>query len=104
MQFRRQRKRKKSRDFDCCIVDAIFDNSCFVAGASYGRRAPEVRDLRRYRDRVLRSSPQGRVFIKAYYRYGPYGARVIKGRPRLQRAARVALRPAVRHARRKLDE
>ena len=101
--IKRRKKKRRSADLDCCLVDAL-DPGCFVATASYGRFHRDVRTLRRYRDRRLRRTPQGRLFIKAYYRYGRYGARMIYDKPRAKAAVRFALRPAVRHARRKLDE
>jgi hypothetical protein len=98
---RRRRKRHGGSD-SCCIVDEVFDVGCFVATAAHGdATAPEVRVLRRYRDEVLRRSLAGRLFVRAYYGLGPYGARLIRGRPRAKAAVRFALRPAVRHARRK---
>lgn len=101
---RKKRKRRKGHGHGdcCCIVDEVFDVGCFVATAAHeDATAPEVRVLRRYRDEVLRRSVAGRLFVRAYYGLGPYGARMIRGRPRAKAAVRLALRPAVRHARKK---
>jgi len=102
---RRKRRKRHSGSSDCCcIVDEVFDGPCFVATAAHeDATAPEVRDLRAYRDQVLRQSAPGRLFVRAYYGFGPYGARALRGHPRAKAAVRVALRPAVRHARKKLQ-
>ena len=45
---------------------------CFVATAVYGDYDhPQVRKLRRFRDNTLQNFVLGRMFIKAYYRFGP---------------------------------
>jgi hypothetical protein len=99
---RKRKKRKKSRDGDCCLLDAIFDG-CFVATAAYESPVAEpVRTLRRYRDRRLARTPQGRLFIRLYYRYGPYGAAVVNRFPALKPIARFVLRPVVAYARRRV--
>ena len=41
----------------------------------------------------------GRVFTKAYYRYGRYGARFLRRFPVFKPVVRVALRPLVAYAR-----
>ena len=99
-----KRKKKRKRDRDCCLIDEIFDNTCFVATAAYGDNpvAEPVRTLRRYRDKRLARTVQGRLFIRAYYRYGPYGAAVVRRYPRLKPAVRFALRPIVAYARKRV--
>jgi len=87
----------------CCIVEEVFDGPCFVATAAHDSpAAPEVVVLRRYRDEVLAGGPAGRAFTAAYYRVGPYGARMLHGRPVAKAATRAALRPAVVYARRRV--
>lgn len=100
------RKKRKKRwheraDSDCCcIVGEVFDGPCFVATAAHGDAAAEpVRTLRAYRDQRLARSYPGRVFTKAYYRYGRYGARFLRTFPAFKPLVRVALRPLVAYAR-----
>lgn len=70
-------------------------SGCFIATAAYGPAAPEVARLRRFRDRVLRRSRGGRVFVRIYYRASPPLAAVL-GRSAVGRAvARFLLRPLV---------
>ena len=97
-----KRKKKRKRDRDCCLVDELFD--CFIATAAYDDNpvAEPVRTLRRYRDKRLTRTLQGRLFIRAYYRFGPYGAAVLRRYPRLKPAARVALKPIVAYARKRV--
>ena len=54
-------------------------SDCFVAGAVYQSDIhPQVLFLRNFRDTILRKYFFGRLFIKFYYLFGPYGALVIK--------------------------
>lgn len=54
-------------------------DGCFIATAVYGSyNAPEVLELRAFRDIFLRQHYIGRKFIKIYYRYSPYLAERIK--------------------------
>ena len=100
-------RRKKRRWHDrvdgdcCCIVGEVFDGPCFVATAAHdGDAAAEpVRTLRAYRDQRLARTYPGRVFTKVYYRYGRYGARVLRRVPVLKPVVRVALMPLVAYAR-----
>ena len=100
---RRRRRKRRGPDADdcCCIVGEVFDGPCFVATAAHhGNAAAEpVRTLRRYRDRRLARNPAGRAFIRAYYRYGRYGARFLRRYPVLKPVVRVALKPLVAYAR-----
>lgn len=53
-------------------------SACFVATAVYGSYdAPEVEELRRFRDDVLRQTSLGRTFIQHYYEHGPYCAKFV---------------------------
>lgn len=72
-------------------------SGCFVATACYGDPdAPEVRLLRRYRDRRLARSSFGRMAIRLYYAVSPSIAVWLAARP-LPRAwvRRLLLRPLV---------
>jgi hypothetical protein len=65
---------------------------CFVATVAFGnQRAPEVRDLRRFRDLVLARSAAGRAAIALYWRVGPVLARFLERKPRICRVVRVAV-------------
>jgi hypothetical protein len=97
-----KKKRKKKRDRGCCLLEEIFDASCFVATAAYESPTAEpVRTLRRYRDQRLARTLPGRIFIRVYYRYGPYGAIFLRRFPQLKPAVRYALRPIVAYARKR---
>jgi hypothetical protein len=51
---------------------------CFIATAIYGDYdAPEVRDLRAYRDRTLLKSFLGRLFVRMYYLFSPMLAEAV---------------------------
>jgi len=65
---------------------------CFIATAAYGDiDAPEVEQLRRFRDRSLMTNPLGRGFVRAYYTVSPPIARLIARKPRLRLATRKVL-------------
>jgi prepilin-type N-terminal cleavage/methylation domain-containing protein len=52
---------------------------CFVATAAFGKPDhPIVMVLRDFRDTRLLTWPLGRLFVKAYYAYGPYVADLIR--------------------------
>lgn len=101
------RKKRRKRWYErgdsdcCCIVGEVFDGPCFVATAAHGddATAEPVRTLRAYRDQRLARTYPGRVFTKAYYRYGRYGARFLRTFPVFKPVVRVVLRPLVAYAR-----
>jgi len=65
---------------------------CFVATAVYGSyEHPAVLVLRRFRDDQLRRQAVGRIFIAAYYRFGPSLARFVSKHPRLSLFSRAVL-------------
>lgn len=68
---------------------------CFVATAVFGPEAPQLGPLRRLRDEVLLRHAAGQRFVAWYYREGPGLARVVVGRPWLQRLTRAALSAVV---------
>lgn len=70
---------------------------CFVATLALGDGA-ETRQLRAYRDLVLRRSAAGRWFIARYYRLSPGLCRWLADKPRLLGAVRCALRWLAREA------
>ena len=69
---------------------------CFVATAAHGTpMAGEVRVLRRFRDRHLRTNAAGRALVDAYYAVGPTAAGVIAEHESLRALTRAALRPFI---------
>lgn len=63
-------------------------DGCFIATAVYGNYdAPEVIELRNFRDSVLKKTEFGRKFIKKYYQWSPSLANFIKSRPILRKFA-----------------
>jgi len=54
-------------------------DSCFVATAAFGTPlADEINILRQWRDKVLINSITGRLFVKTYYKIGPYAAKLVE--------------------------
>ena len=71
---------------------AVHSRMCFIATAAYGDvDAPEVEQLRRFRDERLVTNPVGNAFVRLYYSVSPPFARLIARRPRLRMAVRRAL-------------
>jgi hypothetical protein len=67
---------------------------CFVATAAYGSSLhPHINVFREVRDRYLRESSVGRLFLTAYYRYSPPVARFIADHSALRIAVRIGLVP-----------
>ena len=67
-------------------------DACFVATAAWGSlMEAQVGALRHFRDRLLRTSPLGEVFVEAYYTFGPALAEVIEPSPTLRQMARSGL-------------
>jgi hypothetical protein len=66
--------------------------ACFIATAAYGSPdAPEVEQLRRFRDRHLLRNRAGMVFVSFYYRASPPLAHLIARKPRLRQVVRKTL-------------
>ena len=58
-----------------CYTSENKSSGCYVATATYQDEFhPNVILLRDYRDRYLRNSLPGRLFIRFYYTFGPYAA------------------------------
>jgi hypothetical protein len=70
----------------------VHRGGCFVATVAFGVDAPELHAFRAYRDRVLLHSVPGRLFVRAYYDYGPALAAGLKARPRALSLVRGGLR------------
>jgi uncharacterized protein YkwD len=73
--------------------------ACFVATAAYGSHwHPDVRVLRRFRDKVLVGHGAGRAFVRAYGILGPRLARVVSHDRVSGRVARAVIAPLARLA------
>jgi len=71
-------------------------SKCFIATAAYGSRlAPEVAELREFRDRYLLTNQAGQVFVDWYYRVSPPVAAFIAEHESLKTAVRWGLTPVV---------
>lgn len=72
---------------------------CFIATAAYGSEmAPEVKTLRRFRDRYLLTNVLGQAAVASYYALSPSLAVVISGSEELRALARRGLWPLVQAA------
>lgn len=76
---------------------AVSDNGdCFIATAAYGSYLdPEVRLLRSFRDKYLKTNAPGRAFVDFYYRTSPPVAGVIAEHESLRLMTRIVLTPLV---------
>lgn len=67
-------------------------SGCYIATSVYGGYdAPQVRTLRRFRDRFLQQRPLGRLAVLVYYKLSPSLARSLGSRPLLSKLARIPL-------------
>jgi hypothetical protein len=57
------------------------DKRCFIATAVFGPDALQTRQLRDFRDRVLKRFQAGRSLIRCYYRYSPALAHRLRDKP-----------------------
>jgi hypothetical protein len=65
------------------------DPRCFVVNTTIGSPYhPIVNDFRSYRDEILKKSLLGRMFIKVYYKIGPYLSTLIKNNSLLMKISR----------------
>jgi len=78
---------------------AVSDDSggiCFIATAAYGSPLhPHLGLLREVRDRYIRTSSAGRLFLSVYERYAPSLAALIDHHETLKAVTRVALLPVL---------
>jgi hypothetical protein len=69
---------------------------CFIATAAYGSyMQPEVKLLRRFRDRRLLTNRPGQWLVQQYYRYSPPMAAIIADQEGLRAVTRAVLTPLV---------
>jgi subtilisin family serine protease len=72
------------------------DDTCFIATAVFGDvDAPQVENLRAFRDKFLLRTSLGRGFVRSYYRWSPPVAAWLKEHAMLSRMARLSLMPLV---------
>lgn len=73
------------------------DEDCFIATAVYGDpNAPNIQVLRSWRDKVLKKTPMGILFVKTYETVGPVFAFYIRKDPARKKWARkYIVEPAV---------
>jgi hypothetical protein len=77
-------------------IEPLAVDACFVATAAWGSLLePHVAELRGFRDRVLRASVLGEVFVETYYTFGPALAGIIRPSDTLRQMARRGLSPLV---------
>jgi len=70
------------------------DYRCFIATAAFGSHLdPEVRQLRHFRDDVMRASPTGSALVTLYYASAPPIARYISVHPTARAVVRALLTP-----------
>ena len=75
------------------------NGSCLIATAAFGSPlAPEVRALRRFRDRYLVTTVPGRVLVATYYRLSPPAADLIRDKPALRGHGRICVSRIGGHA------
>ncbi len=78
-----QRERMASKDYQSGpsrTSSSSGDGPCYIATLVYGDYDhPQVRILRRFRDRVLLTSRPGRLFVRCYYRWSPRVVRMLRG-------------------------
>jgi tetratricopeptide (TPR) repeat protein len=80
-------------------LNAVKSSQCVVATAAFGSPfATEVNTLRTWRDKVLRKSAIGRLFIVMYCAISPPVARLVGRSDALRAIVRTALRPVIKHA------
>lgn len=78
------------------VVGVLDGKKCFISTAAFGSdMASEVQIFRNFRDTFLLTNRYGIDFVKAYYEYGPIGARFISDSETLKTFARTALYPLV---------
>jgi hypothetical protein len=64
-------------------------DGCYIATMAYGDYShPQVLELRKFRDEILRQSYIGRYFIKVYYRYSPILVKRLKNKQRVNELIR----------------
>jgi len=83
------------RDMVTDNIDSIKKQSesmCFIATAALGNgNAPEIIELRHFRDDILLQRYLGKIFVRQYYRYSPRMARFISKHQALKSATRLLL-------------
>lgn len=85
--------------------EAKANKGCFIATAAYGTPyAEEVVYLRVWRDHYLSNGLAGRALVETYYLISPSIAKVVERSELFRRVIRAALKPLIRHVKRKMCE
>jgi len=78
-----------------CLTAGEIDE-CFIATAAYGSKfQTDVRLLREFRDRFLKTNPIGEEFVQFYYRHSPPIADFIADKYFIKAVVRMLLTPVV---------
>ena len=72
------------------------DKRCFIATASFGPEANEVRQLRIFRDQFLLKSSLGRIFVRLYYASSPKIAQWLDRHSFARKFSRIGLKVIIR--------
>ncbi|MGO2242672.1 MAG: CFI-box-CTERM domain-containing protein [Halomonas sp.] len=79
-------------------LNAVRSSQCVVATAAFGSPlASEVNTLRAWRDKALRKSVLGKLFIATYYIVSPPLARLVRRSNILRAIVRAGLRPVIKY-------
>lgn len=77
------------------IKDKEEKPKCFIATSVYGENAYETLLLRKFRDKKLKNSLIGTIFIDVYYTISPPIAKFISKNKALKKTTRLILKPII---------
>ena len=94
---------RDAHDADRLANRAASDRRCFIASVVYGPDAPETRQLRALRDRLVGRSRAGSAVIRIYYLLSPALARWLEERSSARALIRRILDRLLKILRKKVD-